>query len=182
MQAEENVETLKQYQFERIITQCPHCYNTLKNEYPQFGGEWQVLHHSQYIQELIGAGRLMLDGQQARGQVTFHDSCYLGRYNQVYDAPRQVLNSIQDLDLAEMKRSREQGFCCGGGGGAMWLEHEAGRRVNEIRTNELLELGPDTAAVACPFCLIMLEEAVIGRSTRVPLALQDIAELVAEAI
>jgi Fe-S oxidoreductase len=114
--------------------------------------------------------------------VTFHDSCYLGRYNRVYDAPRQVLAALPGLRLAEMVRSRERGFCCGGGGACMWMEHEAGQRINDVRMDEIQGLDPDLVAVACPFCLIMLEEAAGGRGTDVALTLQDIAEVVASAL
>jgi Fe-S oxidoreductase/nitrate reductase gamma subunit len=182
VQATENVETLKQYTFRRIVTQCPHCYNTLKNEYSQFGGEWQVVHQSQFIQELIATGRLKLTGRWDGGPVTFHDSCYLGRYNRVYDAPRQVLAALPGLRLADMMRSREQGFCCGGGGACMWMEHEAGQRINDVRMDEILGLSPDLVAVTCPFCLIMLEEAASGRGTDVSLAVEDIAEVVVSAL
>ncbi len=188
MQAEENVETLKQYRFKRIVTQCPHCYNTLKNEYPQFDGRWQVVHHSEFIWELVALGKLEFDvtgadrsqGTAPFALATFHDSCYLGRYNGLYDAPRQVLKTVPGLTLAEMAQARERGFCCGGGGGGMWMEHEAGQRVNDLRMQEILPLGADLAAVACPFCLIMLDEAA-GHCTDPP-ALKDIAEVVAEAM
>lgn len=182
LQAQENVEVLKQYSFGRIVTQCPHCYNTLKNEYPQFGGAWEVVHHSEFIQELLATGKLELHGRWQGGWATFHDSCYLGRYNKVYDAPRQVLKALPGLTLAEMKRARERGFCCGGGGAAMWMEHEPGRRVNDARMDEIESLDPDLAAVACPFCLIMLDECASSRSTTEPLALKDIAEVIAEAL
>lgn len=182
MQAQENVETLKQYEFKRIVTQCPHCYNTLKNELPQFGGGWEVVHHSQFIQELLASGRLKLAGRWPGGTATFHDSCYLGRYNGVYDEPRQVLKALPGLKLAELKRSRERGFCCGGGGAAMWMEHEPGQRVNDVRVDEIETLHPALAAVACPFCLIMLDECVVSRNAQDSLALQDIAEVIAEAL
>lgn len=182
VQAGGNIEALKQYRFNRIVTQCPHCFNTLKNEYPQFGGRWQVLHHSQFLEELIATGKLKLNRRPPASLVTFHDSCYLGRYNQVYDAPRQVLASLPGLQLAEMERSREQGFCCGGGGSCMWMEHEAGQRVNDLRMDEIQVLSPDLAAVACPFCLIMLDEAATARTEGHTLILNDIAELVADAL
>ncbi len=182
MQAQENVEALKQYKFGRIVTQCPHCFNTLKNEYPQFGGEWQVMHHSQFIQELVEAGRLELKGRWDEGRVTFHDSCYLGRYNQVYDAPRAVLGSLPGLRLTELGRSRERGFCCGGGGACMWMEHEAGQRVNDVRMDEIQALDPAVTAVACPFCMIMLGEVATRRDLDPTADLRDIAEIVAEAL
>jgi Fe-S oxidoreductase len=164
------------------VTQCPHCFNTLQNEYPQFGGDWDVIHHSQFIQELIATGRLPLSGHWDGGRVTYHDSCYLGRYNQIYDAPRQVLESLPGLQISEMKRSREQGFCCGAGGACMWIEHEADQRINDARVDEIQELNPDLATVACPFCLTMLNECVTGRSVQDTLGLKDIAEVIAEAL
>jgi Fe-S oxidoreductase len=182
MQTGENIETLKRYRFNRIVTQCPHCFNTLKNEYPQFGGEWQVIHHSQYILELIAAGKLALSETGDGSPATFHDSCYLGRHNRVYDAPRQVLAMLPGLELTELRRSRERGFCCGGGGACMWMEHEAGQRVNDVRMDEIEELAPALATVACPFCLIMLEEAATGQGAGASLALKDIAEVVAGAV
>jgi Fe-S oxidoreductase/nitrate reductase gamma subunit len=182
MQAQANVEALKQYKFKRIVTQCPHCFNTLKNEYPHFGGEWQVVHHSQVLAELIVTGQLRLSERWPGGRVAFHDSCYLGRYNRVYDAPRQVLEALPGLKLSEMKRSRERGFCCGGGGASMWMEHEAGQRVNDVRLDEIQALNPTLAAVACPFCLIMLGEVAASRGLDSSLALKDIAEVIADAL
>jgi Fe-S oxidoreductase len=180
MQAGENVTTLKQYRFKRIVTQCPHCYNTLKNEYPQFGGQWPVVHHSEFINELLAAGRLPVTGQWQKGAVTYHDSCYLGRYNQIYDAPRQVLKAIPGLQLEELERSRERGFCCGGGGACMWMEHEAGHRVNDVRMAEIEATGVSLAAVACPFCLIMLDEAGGAIASGGEAERQDIAEVLAK--
>ena len=182
MMAEENVETLKQYQFQCIVTQCPHCYNTLKNEYPQFGGNWPVMHHSQFLQELLASGRLELQEGIGAVQAAFHDSCYLGRYNGIYDPPRRVLAATPGLQLAELERSRERGFCCGGGGAGMWLEHEPGQRINDLLMDEIEGLGPDMAALACPFCLIMLEEAATARTGQASLPLRDIAEVVAAAL
>ncbi|MEJ2560843.1 MAG: (Fe-S)-binding protein, partial [Anaerolineae bacterium] len=129
---QQNIETLKQYEFKRIITACPHCFNTLSSEYPHFGGHWEVVHHSQVIHELISDGRLKLS-QSLERRIAFHDSCYLGRYNGVYDAPRQVISAIPGVSLVEMPRSREKGLCCGGGGGGMWLEVHGERRIQEIR-------------------------------------------------
>jgi len=179
VQAEENVAALSQYKFRQIVTQCPHCYNTLKHEYPQFGGQWQVFHHSQLIQTLIAEGRLSPKDRWQGGAVTYHDSCYLGRYNQIYDAPRQVLMAIPGLQLDEMKRSRERGFCCGGGGACMWMEHEAGHRVNDVRMAEIEATGARLAAVACPFCLIMLDEAGTALGANSVPERQDIAEVIA---
>ena len=194
-QAQQNVETLRQYQFKRIVTACPHCFNTLKNEYPQFlspdfgsladsrslVGGWEVLHHSQLIQELLAAGRIR-PKQGAALRAAYHDSCYLGRYNGVYTAPRQALASIPGLRLAELSRSRERGFCCGGGGGSMWMEQEADKRVNAVRLDEVARLNPALLATACPFCLIMLGEALAARPQAGTTQLQDIAEVVAAAL
>jgi Fe-S oxidoreductase len=182
MQAEENIAALKQYRFERIVTQCPHCYNTLKNEYPQFGGTWEVVHHSQFIDELLRTGKLLPGGRWDGGVVTYHDSCYLGRYNQVYKEPREVLASLPGLALVEMKRTRQRGFCCGGGGASMWLEQEPGQRVNDVRMDEIEQIDPDVAAVACPFCLIMLDDSLTRRNGADRLRLQDLAEVLAATL
>lgn len=182
MMAQQNIDTLKQYQFKRIVTACPHCYNTLSNEYPHFGGRWEVLHHSQLIQELIHAHQLELN--QSLGEtVTFHDSCYLGRYNNVYEAPRQVISRIPGLSLVEMPRSGEKGLCCGGGGGGMWLEVHGERRIQEIRLEEAEATGSKIVASACPFCMLMFD---LGGKTlqfdEKGIQVKDIAELVAEAM
>jgi Fe-S oxidoreductase len=180
--AQQNVETLQQYKFKRIVTACPHCFNTLSNEYPRFGGQWQVVHHSQLIHELMGDGRLKL-GRARNERVTFHDSCYLGRYNGVYEAPREILNAIPGVTLAEMPRSRDQGLCCGGGGGGMWLEAHGERRIQEIRLAEAEGVQPHVVASACPFCMAMFE---LGSKTlkfdEKNIQLKDVAELAAEAM
>jgi Fe-S oxidoreductase len=181
-QVQANIATLQQYRFKRIVTTCPHCYNTLWNEYPQFGGKWEVLHHSQLIQELLAAGRLHPQRPWSGGHAAFHDSCYLGRYNQIYDAPRRVLSALPGLSLDEMKRSRQQGFCCGGGGACMWMEHHAGQRINDVRMREIEALNPGLVAAACPFCILMLSEAAAGSTTGATLAVKDIAEIVAAAL
>jgi Fe-S oxidoreductase len=191
--AERNLETLEQYRFNRIVTQCPHCFNTFKNEYRQFGGDFQVLHHSQYIAELIGSGQLRLT-ENLGDQVTFHDSCYLGRYNAIYQAPRDVLQAL-GLNVAEMPRSRESGLCCGGGGGHAWFElADTGEpsthtrpgaefaQVQEIRLDEALNLNVDTVAAACPFCVLMLDSAAQSKGVTDEIAILDIAEFVARVI
>ena len=182
MMAQQNIETLQQYRFKRIVTACPHCFNTLSNEYPHFGGEWEVVHHSQFIRELISRGALRLN-KPLDGTITFHDSCYLGRYNGVYDAPRQVVTAIPGLNLVEMPRSRDKGLCCGGGGGGMWLEVHGERRIQEIRLEEAESVNPNIVASACPFCMLMFE---LGSKTlrfdEKNIELRDIAELVAEAL
>jgi len=182
MMAKQNIETLKGYKFQRIVTACPHCFNTLLSEYPDFGGGWEVVHHSQFIHELIGTGRVKLS-QPLSKTVTFHDSCYLGRYNSMYDVPRDVVTAIPGINLVEMSRSREKGLCCGGGGGGMWLEVHGERRIQEIRLEEAEATSSAVIASACPFCMLMFD---LGGKTlefdQKGIQLKDIAELVAESM
>jgi Fe-S oxidoreductase len=193
MATEQNLQTLNQYRFNRILTQCPHCYNTFQNEYPQFGGDFQIVHHSQFISELIGSGRLKLS-RPLDQRVTFHDSCYLGRYNDVYDAPRYALGAT-GVNLVEMARAGEKGLCCGGGGANAWFEIEdtgepsahkrPGARlehVQEIRLEEALSHNVGTLAAACPFCVLMLDSAAQSKGAKETIAIRDIAEMVAEAL
>jgi len=181
MMCEQNVETLKQYKFQRIVTQCPHCFNTLRNEYPQFGGQFEVVHHSQFLAELVSQGRLTPVRTRER-TLTYHDSCYLGRYNDILDAPRQVLTALPGTRLREMPRSGKRGLCCGGGGGGMWVEVPGDKKINQIRLEEALQLQPDVVASACPFCMFMFDlgSKVMGVSES--LQLRDIAELLWEAV
>jgi len=181
MMCEQNIETLNKYKFQRIVTQCPHCFNTLRNEYPQFGGQFEVVHHSQFLAQLVENGRLKPSRNLAR-VVTFHDSCYLGRYNDLFDAPREVLNSLPGVILREMPRSRSHGLCCGGGGGGMWVEIPGDQKINQIRLEEALSLQPDTVASACPFCMLMFDlgSKVMGVSDN--LQLRDISEMMWEAV
>jgi Fe-S oxidoreductase len=177
--ASTNVETLNAVAAPRIVATCPHCLHTLKNEYPAFGGEYQVIHHTELIQELIENGQLELDAGQGGG-VTFHDPCYLGRQNGVLEAPRQVLQG-QGLTLIEMGRSGRKSFCCGAGGAQMWKEEEAGtERVSAARLEEARATGQDTLAVGCPFCMIMLEDA--AQAAPGSPAVRDVAELVADRL
>jgi Fe-S oxidoreductase len=176
-----NVEAMKQYRFRRVITHCPHCFNTIRNEYPQFGGEFEVVHHSQVIQELIASGRVK-PAKSLQATVAFHDSCYLGRYNGIFDAPREVARSVPGLKLVELPRSRERGLCCGGGGGHMWMEVQAKRRVNIIRVEEALEAKVDAVAVGCPFCLAMVDLGRKVKEAEATLAVKDVSELVAESL
>jgi Fe-S oxidoreductase len=177
----ENIEAISRYTFEKVITHCPHCFNTIKNEYPQFGGSYQVLHHSQVIDDLVRSGRIK-PIKPLNGSVVFHDSCYLGRYNGVMDAPRRAAAAVPGLSIIDPPRARERGLCCGGGGGHMWMEIKSEKRVNLIRTEELLATGAQTVATACPFCLAMLDlgRKVAGAEER--LAVKDIGELVAESL
>ncbi len=179
--ATENVEHINRYKFKKLITHCPHCFNTIKNEFPQFGGTYEVLHHSQVIDELVARGRIK-PIKPVDGTVVFHDSCYLGRYNGIIDAPRRAAASVPGLRVIDPPRAGERGLCCGGGGGHMWMEVKSEKRVNIIRTEELLATGAQTVATACPFCLAMLDlgRKVVGAEER--LAVKDVSELVAESL
>ncbi|MBA7654799.1 putative iron-sulfur-binding oxidoreductase FadF [subsurface metagenome] len=180
LQAERNIELLKSYNVKKIVTACPHGYNTLKNEYPQFGGEFEVMHHTEFMANLLQEGKLRII-KGARGVVTYHDACYLGRYNNIFEPPRQILNGMPDITLVEMERNRERGFCCGGGGGCMWLENRAGRRINEVRTEQAIDTKAQVVATACPFCLQMFEDGIKTKGVEESLKVMDIAELVAES-
>jgi Fe-S oxidoreductase len=179
--AQENVEAMKQYRFEKVITHCPHCFNTIKNEFPQFGGDYPVLHHAQVIQELIADGRIV-PKRPLDKTVAFHDSCYLGRYNGIFDAPRNTAKAVPGLRLIELPRQRERGLCCGGGGGHMWMEVPAKKRVNIIRVEEALEQRPDVIATACPFCLAMVDLGRKVKEAEERLDVKDVSELVAESL
>ena len=179
--AQANIETFKNYKIKKILTTCPHGYNVLKNEYPQFGGNYQVVHHTEFIRDLIRSGKLRLQ-PQAAGALTYHDSCYLGRLNDVYRAPREVLEAATGQPVREMRRHHSESFCCGAGGGRMWLEEHLGTRINRARTAEALELNPDTIASACPFCLIMLDDGVKDKGVEEKVKTLDISEIVARAL
>lgn len=181
MLIQENVETFKKYNVKKVVTGCPHCFNTIKNEYPDWGLEVdEVLHHSELITNLVKEGRIN-PGQvpESAKNTTFHDSCYLGRHNEVYEEPRDSLTKM-GVNLKEMERTKETGFCCGAGGGRMWLEETIGERVNENRAKEALETGADTVATACPFCMTMMSDGVAAHGKEVDV--KDIAEIVAESI
>ena len=175
----ENVETLNHYKVQKIVTACPHCYHSLKNEYKQFGGHYEVLHHTELIDEMISSGKINLK-QNGKSNVTYHDSCYLGRYNEVYDAPRKSLASIDGINIVEMQRKKDRGFCCGAGGGRMFLEDEEGGRINEERTREALETGAETIASACPFCMTMMTDGVKHYERTDEITIKDIAEIILE--
>lgn len=182
VQALNNIQVLNGYNIRTIVTTCPHCFNTIKNEYPQLGGNYSVEHHSTFLQRLIQEGRIVLkEGGSFQGRrITYHDSCYLGRANQVYEAPRDVLAAL-DADLVEMKRSKSRGLCCGAGGAQMFKEPERGKKdINVERTDEALETGADTIAVACPFCMTMMRDGVKAREKEATVSVKDIAELIAE--
>lgn len=182
MQAVANIEVLNMYGVKKIVTACPHCFNTLKNEYPDLGGNYEVIHHSTFLQQLIDDGRLKVQGGAFKGRkITYHDSCYLGRANDVYEAPRAIITAL-DADLTEMKRSRKNGLCCGAGGGQMFKEPEPGKKdVNVERIEEALGTGTETVAVACPFCMVMMTDGVKNKEKEDTVKVFDLAELVASA-
>jgi len=180
--AQANIETLKQYSFKTIVTACPHGFNTLRNEYRQFGGEFDVQHHSAFIARLIAAGRLRPAQGWDRGAVAYHDPCYLGRYNGILRQPRQALQAVPGLRVVEAAHHGQQGLCCGGGGGKMWMEEEADKRVNQVRLKELAATGARTIGVACPYCLSMLDDAVKSKGLEEQIAVLDVAEIVAGAV
>ncbi len=182
MQAATNIETLNGYNVKKIVTACPHCFNTLKNEYPELGGNYTVVHHSSFLQQLINEGKIGIEGGGAfKGKkITYHDSCYLGRANNIYEAPREVLAAL-DADLVEMKRCRTKGFCCGAGGAQMFKDAEPGKKeVNMDRTEEALSTGAKTIAVACPFCMTMMNDGVKHKEKEKEVQVKDLAELIAE--
>lgn len=180
MMAYQNIQLLNNYGVKKIVTACPHCFNTLRNEYPALGGQYEVIHHTVLIQQLIDQGKIRLaEGGAFKGKrITYHDSCYLGRANGIYEAPRQVLEAL-DAELVEMKRCRSNGFCCGAGGAQMFKEDEKGSsRINQDRADEALSSGAGVVAVACPFCNTMLSDGVKAREMESSVAVLDIAELI----
>ncbi len=177
----ETVAAINQYRFRKVITHCPHCFNTIRNEFPQFGGTYEVLHHSQVIDELIQQGRIT-PTRPVAATVAFHDSCYLGRYNGIMEAPRRVARAVPGLRVVDPPNARARGLCCGGGGGHMWMEVQSKKRVNIIRTEELLETGASVVATACPFCLAMVDLGRKVKEAEERLAVKDVSELVAESL
>ena len=183
MQAMANIQVLNGYNIKKIVTACPHCFNTLKNEYPELGGNYEVIHHSTFLQQLIDEGKVALKGGgEFKGKrITYHDSCYLGRANNIYEAPRKVLEAL-DAELVEMKRCRTKGLCCGAGGAQMFKDAEPGNKeVNIERTEEALQTGSEVIAAACPFCMTMLTDGVKNKEKEQEVKVKDLAELIAEA-
>ncbi|MEY9093945.1 heterodisulfide reductase-related iron-sulfur binding cluster [Paenibacillus sp. RC84] len=178
---EENSKIFRKYGVRKIVTACPHTYNTLKNEYPEFGLEAEVLHHTELLDELVRTGKLT-PRYEVNERITYHDSCYLGRYNNVYDQPRNVLKAIPGVELVEMTRSRENGMCCGAGGGMMWMEETAGKRVNLARTEQALEVNPTVISSACPYCLTMMEDGTKMKEAEETVQTRDIAEILEESV
>lgn len=182
MMAINNIQILNGYEVKKIVTACPHCFNTIKNEYPQLGGNYEVIHHSQFLQQLINEGKIVLKGGGGfKGKkITFHDSCYLGRANDVYEAPREVIKAL-DVELVEMKRCKTKGLCCGAGGAQMFKEPEHGKKdINVERTEEALATGASAIAVGCPFCLTMMTDGVKNKEKETEVQVLDLAELLAK--
>lgn len=180
MSALQNIEILNMYEVKKIVATCPHCFNILKNEYPKLGGNYEVVHHTELLQELIASGRLKLEGGGIfeGKKITYHDSCYLGRANGVYEAPRSVLEAL-DNDLVEMARSKQRGLCCGAGGAQMWKEDEPGnKRINIERTEEALATGAEIVAANCPFCLTMMMDGIKAAEKQESVMVYDLAELI----
>ncbi len=184
MMAYQNIQILNGYGIKKIVTACPHCFNTLKNEYPDLGGTYEVIHHATFLQQLIDEGKIKMsdEGSFKGRKITYHDSCYLGRANNIYEAPRKVLEAL-DVELVEMKRCKSNGLCCGAGGAQMFKEEEKGTtRINLDRTNEALETGANIIAAACPFCNTMLTDGVKNGNKEEDVKVLDIAELIAASI
>ena len=182
MQAVTNIEVMNAYEVKKIVTTCPHCFNTLKNEYPGLGGDYEVIHHTQLINQLFEEGRLSLEGGTYKGKrITYHDPCYLGRANNIYKAPRELIQKL-DAELVEMKNCGKRGLCCGAGGAQMFKDAEKGdKEVNIARTEEALETKPDIIAAACPFCNTMMTDGVKIKEKEASIVVKDIAELIADA-
>ncbi|MFY7810759.1 MAG: (Fe-S)-binding protein [Flavobacterium sp.] len=181
MQAMTNVEVMNAYEVKKIVTACPHCFNTLKNEYPSLGGNYEVLHHTQFLKQLLDEGKISVVGGTFKGKkITYHDPCYIGRANNIYEAPRDLIAQL-DADFVEMKRSKAKGLCCGAGGAQMFKEPEKGKKdINVARTEEALDLKPEIIATGCPFCNTMLTDGVKAKEKEGEVKVFDIAELLAE--
>ncbi|MFN4854208.1 MAG: (Fe-S)-binding protein [Bacteroidota bacterium] len=183
MQALTNIEVLNGYEIKNIVTACPHCFNTLKNEYPQLGGNYEVMHHTQYINKLLSSGKIRVEGGSFKGKrITFHDPCYLGRANNEYEAPRNLLWTL-DAELTEMKRSRANGLCCGAGGAQMFKEAEKGdKEINHDRAEEAVATQAEVIAVACPFCMTMMKDGVKHLEKEEQVEVLDVSEIIARAV
>jgi heterodisulfide reductase subunit D len=178
MLAQQNIQVLNGYGIKKIVTACPHCFNTLKNEYPELGGNYEVIHHATFLEQLISSGKLKVEGGSFKGQkITYHDSCYLGRANDIFEAPRALIKAL-DAELVEMKSCRTKGLCCGAGGAQMFKEPEAGKKdINIERIEEALDTGAKTVAVACPFCMVMMSDGVKNKEKESEIKVYDLAEL-----
>jgi len=182
IQALQNIKCLNNYNVTDIVTTCPHCFNTLKNEYPELGGNYNVFHHSQFLKRLLSSGKLKVEGEKFKGKkITYHDPCYLGRANNEYEAPRELIEKLQ-ANLIEMKNSKSKGLCCGAGGAQMFKEPEKGDKdVNILRTEEALETNSEIIATACPFCNTMITDGIKNKEKEKEVSIKDIAELIANA-
>ena len=182
MLAAQNIQTMEMYGVKKVVTACPHCFNTLKNEYPEVGGTAEVLHHSQFLVQLLDSGALKVEGEASADRIVYHDSCFLGRANGIYEAPREVIRALK-ADLMELKRSRAKGLCCGAGGAQMWKEPEKGAKdINIERTEEALAANPTTIAVACPFCMTMMSDGVKNKERESDVKVRDVAEILADRV
>ncbi|HPE46222.1 MAG TPA: (Fe-S)-binding protein, partial [Deltaproteobacteria bacterium] len=179
--AKDNVKLWKEKGVKKIITMCPHCFSTLQNDYRQYGFEGEVIHHADFIDNLLKSGKLKLKKTVDLGRVVFHDSCYLGRHNDIYDSPRAVLSKATGKAPTEMERNRDQSFCCGAGGGRMWMEEHLGTRINLARVDEALTKNPDTVCVTCPYCMTMFDDGLKDKNAD-KVVVKDIAEVVAEGL
>ena len=182
MQAATNIEVLNGYEIKKVVTACPHCFNTLKNEYPALGGNYDVMHHTQFLKTLLNEGKLKVEGGKFKGKkITFHDPCYLGRANNEYEAPRDLLRKLE-VELIEMRKCKKNGLCCGAGGGQMFKEPEPGNKdVNIERTEQALEVKPEIIAAGCPFCNTMMTDGVKNKEKEDSIEVMDVAELIANA-
>lgn len=183
MLALQNIQTLNMYGVKKIVTACPHCFNTLKNEYPELGGNYEVVHHTQFLQELLNSGKLKVEGGSFQGKkITYHDSCYIGRINGIYEAPRQVLEHL-DGDLVEMKRCKTTGLCCGAGGAQMFKEDEAGdKRINIERAEEAIATNASIVAANCPFCITMITDGMKAKDKQDDVMVMDISEMILQGM
>jgi len=182
MQAATNIEVLNGYEIKKVVTACPHCFNTLKNEYPALGGNYEVMHHTTFLKSLLEEGRLKVEGGKFKGKrITFHDPCYLGRANNVYEAPRDLLRKLE-VELVEMRKCKSNGLCCGAGGGQMFKEPEPGNKdVNVERTEQAMEVKPEIIAAGCPFCNTMMTDGVKNKNQEGEIEVMDVAEMIANA-
>jgi Fe-S oxidoreductase len=179
MLAQQNVETLNEAGAKKVVASCPHCFNTISREYPQLGGNYEVIHHTQLLASLVAGGKIR-PATEIREKITYHDPCFLGRHNKVFTPPRQILEAVPGVTAEEMHRCKNRGFCCGAGGARMWMEEHEGQRINHRRTEHALKLEPDAIATACPYCLIMLRDGTTDLG-RTDVAVRDVAELLADA-
>lgn len=182
MLALQNIEVLNMYKVKKIVTACPHCFNTLKNDYPALGGNYEVVHHTSFLNDLLTQGKLKIEGGAFKGKkITYHDSCYIGRVNGIYEAPRELIKAL-DIDLVELKRCKTNGLCCGAGGAQMFKEDEPGdERINIERAQEVLDSGADTVAANCPFCITMLTDGMKAKEKQDDVMVYDLSELIVEA-